>query len=104
MHRLDVASLYRLALENGEAGARYHAIAEEGVPLRQIAETIGRGLGIPTISLAPEEAPAHFGWLAGLAAMDVPASSTLTQNRLGWHPTDRPGLIADLERATAFES
>jgi nucleoside-diphosphate-sugar epimerase len=102
VHRLDVAPLYRLALEQGTAGARYHAIAEEGVPARQIAEAIGRGLKIPVVAMSPEEAAAHFGWLARFAGLDMPASSALTQQRLGWRPTDKPGMIADLNRASAF--
>jgi nucleoside-diphosphate-sugar epimerase len=102
LHRFDVASLYRLALESGTAGARYHAVAEEGVPLREIAEAIGRGLKMPVVSLSPEEAAGHFGWLGFFAGVDAPASSALTQQRLKWHPTQRPGLIADLDHASAF--
>jgi nucleoside-diphosphate-sugar epimerase len=104
VHRLDVAPLYRLALEKGSVGARYHAIAEEGVPLREIAEAIGRGLKIPVVSKSPEEAAGHFGWLALFAGMDIPASSALTQQRLGWRPTQKPGLIADLDAMRYFES
>lgn len=96
-HRLDVARLYRLALEQGQPGARYHAVAEEGVPMRAIAETIGRRLGLPVRAIAPEAAAAHFGWLAMFAGADAPASSALTRERLGWTPTG-PGLLADLER------
>ena len=96
-HRLDTARLYRLALEKAEPGARYHAVAEEGVPMRDIAEAIAGRLRVPAVSIAPEEAPAHFGWLAMFASLDVPASSLQTRNRLGWSPTG-PGLIADLER------
>lgn len=96
-HVLDVARLYRLAIERAEAGARYHAVAEEGVPVRNIAEVIGRGLNVPVVSLTPEEATAHFGWLAMFAGMDLPASSAQTQERLGWRPVG-PGLIADLEQ------
>jgi nucleoside-diphosphate-sugar epimerase len=102
VHRLDVAPLYRLALEKGSAGARYHAVAEEGVSLREIAEAIGRGLKIPVVAKSPEEAAAHFGWMGFFAGMDLTASSTLTQQRLGWHLTDRPGMIADLDHASAF--
>ena len=97
VHVLDAARLYRLALENLEKGARYHAVAEEGVPMRDIAEVIGRGLKVPVISLSPEEAPAHFGWLAAFAGRDLPASGAITQKRLAWHPTG-PGMIADLEQ------
>jgi nucleoside-diphosphate-sugar epimerase len=97
VHRLDAARLYRLVLEKGVAGARYHAVAEEGVPAREIAEAIGRGLKIPVVSKSPEEAAAHFGWLAMFAGLDLQASSALTQHRLDWHPTG-PGLIADLDQ------
>ncbi|MBV9851774.1 MAG: SDR family oxidoreductase [Armatimonadetes bacterium] len=100
-HVLDTARLYRLALERREAGARYHAVAEEGIPARDIAEVIGRGLKVPVVALSPEEAPAHFGWLGMFVGMDMPASSALTQERLGWHPTG-PGLIADLEQMRYF--
>ena len=96
-HVSDVARLYRLALEKREAGSRYHAVAEEGIPAREIAEVVGRGLKVPTVSLSPEEALAHFGWFSMFASFDMPASSALTQQRLGWHPTG-PGLIADLEQ------
>lgn len=99
-HVLDVARLYRLALERAERGARYHAVAEEGVPMRAIAEVLGRRLGLPVKSIAPEEAGGHFGWLAPFAALDLPASSEQTRKRLGWRPTG-PGLIADLERLEA---
>jgi nucleoside-diphosphate-sugar epimerase len=100
-HVLDVAHLYALALEKHEAGSRYHAVAEEGVSMREIAEVIGRGLKVPVVSLSPEEAAAHFGWLAPFAGLDMPASSAQTQQRLGWHPTG-PGLIADLEQMRYF--
>ena len=96
-HISDVARLYRLALEKPTAGAKYHAVAEEGVPLRPIAEAIGRGLGVPVVSLSPEEAAGHFGWLGGFSGSDLAASSTKTQSSLDWHPTG-PGLLADLER------
>jgi nucleoside-diphosphate-sugar epimerase len=96
-HVLDVARLYRLALEKGEAGARYHAVAEEGIPVRDIAEVIGRGLRVPVVALSPEEAAGHFGWLAAFAGLDLPASSAQTRARLGWRPTG-PGLIADLQQ------
>ena len=94
-HVLDVARLYRLALEKNEAGARYNAVAEEGVSLRDIAEAIGRGLKVPVVSKSPEEAAAHFGFLAIFAGRDLIVSSALTQKRLGWHPTG-PGLLEDL--------
>jgi nucleoside-diphosphate-sugar epimerase len=96
-HVLDTARLYRLALEKRQAGARYHAVAEEGVPVRDIAEVVGRGLKVPVVGLSPDEAAAHFGWLAPFAAWDMPASSAQTKKQLGWDPTG-PGLIADLER------
>jgi nucleoside-diphosphate-sugar epimerase len=96
-HVLDVAHLYKLAIEKHEAGSRYHAVAEEGVSMREIAEVLGRGLKVPVVSLSAEEAPGHFGWLARFAGFDMPASSALTQQRLGWRPTG-PGLIADLEQ------
>ncbi len=95
-HVLDVARLYRLALEKREAGARYHAVAEEGVSVREIAEVIGRGLNVPVVSLSTQEAADHFGWLAPFAGLDLPASSAQTREQLGWRPTG-PGLIADLE-------
>lgn len=94
-HRLDTARLYRLALEKGEAGAAYHAVAEEGVPVKEIAEAIGSGLKVPVVSLAPEEAAEHFGWLAPFAALDIPASSAQTRQKLGWNPSG-PGLLSDL--------
>jgi nucleoside-diphosphate-sugar epimerase len=94
---LDVARLYRLAIEKAEPNAKYHAVAEEGVPMRDIAETIGRRLKLPIKSIATEEAPAFFGWLATFAGRDMPASGEMTQKKLGWRPTG-PGLIADLEQ------
>ena len=96
-HVLDVARLYRLALEKREPGARYHAVAEEGIAVREIAEVIGRGLKAPVVAMSPKEAAGHFGWLAPFAGMDMPASSAQTRERLGWLPTG-PGLIADLEQ------
>jgi nucleoside-diphosphate-sugar epimerase len=102
VHRLDAAHLYRLALEKGSAGARYNAVAEEGVPLREIAEAIGRGLRVPVVAKSPVEAGEHFGWLAMFVGVDVPASSAQTQERLGWRPT-QPGLISDLDEARYFE-
>lgn len=98
-HLLDTARLYRLALEKGTAGARFHAVAEEGVPLRDIAEAIGRRINVPVVSKTPEEAPEHFGWLAFFVGGDAPASSALTQERLGWRPA-QTGLIPDLDRPT----
>jgi len=102
-HISDVARLYRLALEKNEAGAKYHAVAEEGVPMRDIAEAIGRGVKVPVKSISAEEASAHFGWLAMFAARDLLASSEKTRKKLGWNPTG-PGLIADLERLDVSDS
>ncbi len=96
-HISDVARLYRLAIERSERGAIYNAVGEEGVSARDIAETIARRLKLPVKSITPEEAGGYFGWLAHLAARDMPASSAQTQKKLGWRPTG-PGLIADLER------
>ncbi len=100
-HVSDTAHLYWLALEKGEGGVRYHAVAEEGVPTRDIAETIGRGLKVPVVSLAPEEAAAHFGWLAAFVGGDIPASSAQTREKLGWSPTG-PDLLSDLENMRYF--
>ena len=96
-HVVDVARLYRLAIEKAEPNAKYHAVAEEGVPMRDIAEAIGWRLSLPVKSLAPEEAGAFFGWLAMFAAHDMPASSAQTRAKLKWEPTG-PRLIADLEQ------
>jgi nucleoside-diphosphate-sugar epimerase len=96
-HISDVACLYRLALEQPEAGAKYHAVAEEGVRMRDIAETIGRGLKVPVTSISPEEAPEYFGWWGSFAGADLLASSAITRKRLGWNPTG-PALINDLEQ------
>jgi len=104
LHLANVASLYRLAFEKGSAGARYHAVDEEGVPLREIAEAIGRGLKVPVVSKSPEEAAEHFGFLGFFVGVDCPASSVQTQQRLGWRPTAQPGLIQDLDHASAFEA
>jgi nucleoside-diphosphate-sugar epimerase len=101
VHRFDAAHLYRLALEKGTAGARYHAVADEGVPLREIAGVIGRRLNVPVVSKSAEEAAKHFGWFAHFAAMDNPASSQRTRELLGWKPKE-PGLIADLDRPSYF--
>jgi nucleoside-diphosphate-sugar epimerase len=101
VHVLDTARLYRLALEKQEAGARYHAVAEEGVPVRDIAEAIGRGMKVPVVSKSPEEAAAHFGWLGMFVGRDLTGSSVQTQRILEWRPTG-PGLINDLDRAHYF--
>jgi len=101
VHRLDAANLYRLALENADAGSVFHAIGDEGVPTREIAEVIGRHLGLPVVSIAPQDAAEHFGWMGMFFGIDAPASSALTQERLGWRP-DRVGLIEDLEQGHYF--
>jgi len=102
VHRLDAAHLYRLALEESSRGARYHGVADEGVPTREIAEVIGRQLSVPVVSKSREEAADHFGWIGMFFGMDSPASSALTQERLGWRPV-QPGLIADLNAEHYFE-
>jgi nucleoside-diphosphate-sugar epimerase len=96
VHRLDAAHLFRLALEQGSAGARYHAVAEEGMPVRTIAEAIGQRLGVPAVSKSPEQAAKHFSWLATFLSADNPTSSWLIQERLGWRPTN-PDLLADMK-------
>ncbi|WP_029352430.1 SDR family oxidoreductase [Bosea sp. 117] len=101
VHRLDAARIYRLALERGAAEGPYHAIAEEGVPFREIASVIGRRLNLPVIGVPAQEAAGHFGWFASFAAMDVPASSARTRALLGWAP-EQPGLLADLDRPSYF--
>ena len=95
-HISDVARLYRLAFEKAEPGSIYHAVDEEGVSMKAIAEALGRGLKVPVVSIKPEEAEAHFGWLARFAGHDMPASSAFTRQKLNWKPTG-PGLIADLD-------
>ena len=101
VHRLDAATLFRLAVETGEAGAIYHGVGEEGVPTRDIAAVIGKQLGVPVVSKSAEDAPAHFGWIGPFFGWDCPASSALTQERLGWHPV-MPALIPDLEQGHYF--
>lgn len=103
VHRLDVARLYRLVLEKGAARIRYHGVAEEGVPFRDIAGVIGRRLNLPVVSQTAEEAAGHFGWVAHFAAIDNRASSQRTRDLLEWRP-DHPGLIADIDRPRYFES
>ena len=101
VHRLDAARVYQLALEKGASGAQYHAVAEEGLPFKDIAAAIGKGLGVPVVSALPEKAAEHFGWFAMFAGMDMPASSALTRRRLGWSPAE-PGLLADLDQPHYF--
>ena len=95
VHRRDAARLFRLALEKGVAGTRYHAVAEEEIPFRSIAEAIGRGLNIPVGSITAKEAAKQFSYFGAFAATDNPSSSNLTRNQLGWEPTE-PGMLADL--------
>jgi len=95
VHVVDAARLYRLALEKGTAGARYHAVAEEGVPLKDIATAIGRGLNVPVISISPEQAQEHFGFLGFFAGWDAQTSSAQTRAKLGWNPSG-PDLLTDL--------
>ncbi len=102
VHRLDAAHLFRLALEQGTAGAAYHGVADEGVPGRDIAEMIGRHLNVPVVAKSTEEAADHFGWLGYFFSVDCPASSTLTQQWLGWQP-NQPSLLTDLDRGHYFE-
>jgi nucleoside-diphosphate-sugar epimerase len=100
-HTLDAAHLFRLALESAPAGQRLHAVGDEGVPFREITESIGRHLSVPTASIAPADAGAHFGFLGPLVSLDAPVSSALTQELLGWKPT-HPGLIEDLDEGHYF--
>jgi nucleoside-diphosphate-sugar epimerase len=102
VHRLDSARLYRLALEKGSAGARYHGVADEGVPVRDIADVIGRRLNVPVVARSAEEAADHFGWLAHFLEIDCPASSGWTQKQLAWRPR-QPGLIPDIDRPRYFD-
>ncbi len=103
VHRDDSARLFCLALENAPAGTTLHGVADEGVPIRDIAEVIGRHLNVPVVSVAPEDAGAHFTWLAHFLAVDGPASSVLTRELLSWQPV-KPGLIDDLDQGHYFLS
>jgi nucleoside-diphosphate-sugar epimerase len=103
VHRLDAAHLLRLALDKAPAGSGLHAIADQGVPIRDIAEVIGRHLDVPVVAISLEGAGEHFSWLADFLAADSPASSTLTREVLGWHPTP-PGLIDDLDKGHYFHN
>ncbi|SHL34700.1 Nucleoside-diphosphate-sugar epimerase [Pseudonocardia thermophila] len=96
VHRSDAARLVRLALQGAPAGARLHAVAEEGVPTRQIAEAIGRVTGVPIASIDPADVSAHFGWIGGFFGLDMSASSAATRELLGWEPAG-PGIIADID-------
>lgn len=96
-HVLDVAKLFVLALDKGQSGARYHAVGEEGIAIREVAEVVGAGLGVPVTSLSAAEAPAYFGWFAGFAGANLAASAVWTRQALGWEPTG-PSLIADLQQ------
>ena len=102
-HRLDAAQVFRLALEQAPAGSTLHAVAEDGIPLREVAEVIGRHLDVPVVSVDPGDAAAHFGWLGGFIGADSPASSARTRDLLGWGPT-HPGLIDDLEAGHYFRT
>jgi nucleoside-diphosphate-sugar epimerase len=101
VHRLDAATLFRLALEKGTAGSRFHGAAEEGIPVRHIAETISESLNVPMRSMSAEEASAHFGWLGGFIGHDTPASSVMTRKALGWAPK-HPDLLADMRENGYF--
>jgi len=103
VHRLDAAHLFRLALEKATPGAKYHGVAEEAIPFREIAEVIARRLNIPLVSKSRDEAAGHFGWFAHFAAIDCPASSNLTRERLGWRPV-QPTLLADMEGGSYFKT
>jgi nucleoside-diphosphate-sugar epimerase len=101
VHRSDAAKVYRLAVEQGAAGSVWHAVAEQGVATRAVAEVIGRHLGVPVVSISPDKASEHFGWMGRFWASSLPASSALTQERMGWHPAG-PGIIEDLEQGHYF--
>jgi nucleoside-diphosphate-sugar epimerase len=101
VHRRDAAQLFRLALEKGAAGARYHGVAEEGIAFREIAHVIAKRLNVPLVSKSAEQAADHFGWFAHFAAIDCPASSQRTRAQLGWQPK-QPGLIADLHASPRY--
>ncbi len=101
VHRFDAAELFCLAVTDAPAGSTLHGIADEGVPIRAVAEVIGRHLDLPVVSVSPDDAAEHFSWLASFLAMDSPASNTLTRQLLGWEPT-HPGLIADLDEGHYF--
>ncbi|MFB7597469.1 SDR family oxidoreductase [Streptomyces sp. NPDC056160] len=101
VHRLDAARLFRLAVEKAPAGSVLHGAAEEGVPIRDIAEVVGRHLDVPVVAVPAEDASEHFTWLGDILSMDIPASSALTRELLGWEPVE-PGLLADLDKGHYF--
>jgi nucleoside-diphosphate-sugar epimerase len=101
VHRLDAAHLFCLALDKAPAGSTLHGVADEGVPIRDVAEVIGRHLDLPVVAISPEDAAEHFTWLAGFIGADSPASSALTRQLVGWQPT-HPGLIDDLDQGHYF--
>ena len=101
VHRLDAARVFCLALEKAAPGTRLHAVAEEGVPMRSIAEAIGEGLGVPARSVTADEAPAYLDFLAGFSAMDNQTSSALTRETLGWRP-EQPELLTDMKESGYF--
>jgi nucleoside-diphosphate-sugar epimerase len=103
VHRLDAARLFRLAVESAPPGTVLHGVGDEGIPIRDLAELIGRHLDVPAVSVAREDADEHFGWLATFLGRDIPASSALTRERFGWEP-EQPGLIADLEAGHYFQA
>jgi nucleoside-diphosphate-sugar epimerase len=103
VHRLDAAHLFRLALEKAPAGSVLHAVGDEGVPIRAVAEVIGRHLGLPVAAIPTGDAAAHFTWLANFLALDGPATSTLTRELLDWQPT-QPGLLDDLDKGHYFQA
>ena len=102
VHTLDAARVYRLALEAAPAGSRLHAVADDGVPFRDIAEVIGRKLGLPSAGIAVDDAPQHFSFLGAFVSLDNPTSSELTRRLLDWEPT-HPGLVEDLEHGHYFD-
>ena len=102
-HRADAAQVFRLALERGAAGGPFHAVAEESIPFRRIADAIGKGLGLPVVGLSPDEAQAHFGWFATFAGMDLAASSAHTRDLLGWAPC-QPDLLTDMAENGYFDA
>ena len=102
VHRLDAAHLYRLALEHATKGTRFHGVAEGEIVFKTIAESIGKHLNLPVVSISPEQAAANFGWFTGFASIDCPASSKLTQESLNWHPV-QPTLLADMEEGVYFK-